>query len=340
MAHKILDFRPEGIYCPIGKFYIDPWKPVDLAVITHGHADHARWGMKKYLCHTFTAPILRSRIGQDIAVETLDYNQSLYINGVKLSLHPAGHIIGSCQIRLEYKGKIVVVSGDYKLQNDGITTPFEYVKCHEFITESTFGLPIYNWLTVDQQNEQLRKWVLQNQQKGKTSIFMGYSLGKSQRIMKALEGLGLIYVHYSIAKLNEAYESVGIDLPAWQTADLQESVKHLDQQIVLLPPALFDSKVIKKIPNGSEAICSGWMQVRGARRWRSADAGFAISDHADWQDLLTAVKATEAEKVYVTHGQTAIFSKFLNEIGIEAVELQTEFGNEEEFMESQNQEEK
>ncbi|WP_447640996.1 MULTISPECIES: ligase-associated DNA damage response exonuclease [Chitinophagaceae] len=338
MAHKILDFRPEGIYCPIGKFYIDPWKPVDLAVITHGHADHARWGMKKYLCHTFTAPILRSRIGQDIAVETLDYNQSLYINGVKLSLHPAGHIIGSCQIRLEYKGKIVVVSGDYKLQNDGITTPFEYVKCHEFITESTFGLPIYNWLTVDQQNEQLRKWVLQNQQKGKTSIFMGYSLGKSQRIMKALEGLGLIYVHYSIAKLNEAYESVGISLPAWQTVDLQESVKHLDQQIVLLPPALSDSKVIKKIPNGSEAICSGWMQVRGARRWRSADAGFAISDHADWQDLLTAVKATEAEKVYVTHGQTAIFSKYLNEIGIEAVELQTEFGNEEEFTESQNQE--
>ncbi|PZP48867.1 MAG: ligase-associated DNA damage response exonuclease [Pseudopedobacter saltans] len=337
--YDLLDFRSEGIYCPIGKFYIDPWKPVDLAVITHGHADHAKWGMKKYLCHQFTAPILRSRISPDIQIETLDYHQTIYINGVKLSLHPAGHIIGSAQIRLEYKGKVVVVSGDYKLQNDGITTPFESVKCHEFITESTFGLPIYNWLSIEQQNEQLRQWVLHNQQIGKTSVFIGYSLGKSQRIMKALEGMGDIFVHYSITTLNEAYESVGIDLPAWQPVDLRENVKHLDQQIVLLPPALFDSKVIKKIPNASEAICSGWMQVRGARRWRSADAGFAISDHADWQDLLTAVKATGAEKVYVTHGQTAIFSKYLNEIGIHAVELHTEFGNEEESTENQNQEE-
>lgn len=337
-SNELLSFRPEGIYCSIGQFYIDPWKPVDMAVITHAHADHARWGMKKYLCHSFTAPILRSRIGIDISIETLDYHQPIYINGVRLSLHPAGHIIGSAQIRLEYKGKIVVVSGDYKLQNDGITTPFESIKCHEFITESTFGLPIYHWLSVEQQNEQLRNWVLQNQQKGKTSVFIGYSLGKSQRIMKALQGIAPIYVHYSITKLNEAYEGVGIHLPKWQAVDLREDVKHLDQQIVLLPPALFDSKIIKKIPNSSEAICSGWMQVRGARRWRSADAGFAISDHADWSDLLTAVKATEAEKVYVTHGQTAVFAKYLNEIGIQAVELQTEFGNEEESNVELNQE--
>lgn len=336
--YDILAFRPEGIFCIPGGFYIDPWRPVDLAVITHGHADHARWGMKKYLCHTFTAPILRSRISPDIAVETLNYNQPIYINGVKLSLHPAGHIIGSAQVRLEYKGKVIVISGDYKLQNDGLATPFESVRCHEFITESTFGLPIYHWQSVDQQNEMLRQWVLQNQQKGKTSVFIGYSLGKSQRIMKAMEGIAPIYVHYSITKLNQAYESVGIQLPEWQPIDLREDVKHVDQNIVILPPALFDSKVIKKIPHISDAICSGWMQIRGARRWRSADAGFAISDHADWNDLLTAIKATEAEKVYVTHGQTAVFAKYLNEIGIQAVELHTEFGNDEENSDDLNKE--
>lgn len=326
---KILAFRPEGVYCVPGKFYIDPWRPVDFAVITHGHADHARWGMKHYLCHHFTAPILRSRIAPDISIQTLSYNQAIRINGVQVSLHPAGHIIGSAQVRLEYRGKVVVISGDYKLQEDGLSTPFESVKCHEFITESTFGLPIYNWPSVAEQNQQLRDWVEQNQQKGKTSVFIGYSLGKSQRILKAVDGIAPVSVHYSIAKLNEAYESVGVQLPEWKSVDFREEVKYLDRQIVILPPALVDSNVIKKIPNRHYAICSGWMQVRGARRWRSADAGFAISDHADWKGLLTVVKSSEAEKVYVTHGQSEIFAKYLREIGMDAAPLKTEFGDEE-----------
>jgi putative mRNA 3-end processing factor len=159
-----------------------------------------------------------------------------------------------------------------------------------------------------------------NKANGKTSVFIGYSLGKSQRIMKALEGLDELNVHYSIAKLNEAYESVGVQLPDYKTIDLREDKKHLDGKIVILPPALIDNPAMKKIPNLAYAICSGWMQIRGARRWRSADAGFAISDHADWQGLISAIKATEAEKVHITHGQTAVFSKYLNEIGISADE--------------------
>lgn len=326
----MITFRTEGIYCEAGNFYIDPWKPVDKAIITHGHADHARWGMKHYLCHHYTEPILKSRISTDIAVQSVAYNKPITINGVKVSLYPAGHILGSAQIRLEYKGKITVVSGDYKLQDDGLSTPFEPVKCHEFVSESTFGLPIYNWLTVSELHKQVRDWVAHNQENGKTSVFIGYSLGKAQRIMKALEGMGKLYVHYSIGKLNTAYESVGIELPQYHTIDLREDVKYLDKGIVIVPPSLADSNVIRKIPHRATAICSGWMQVRGARRWRSADAGFAISDHADWGGLLQAIRATEAEKVYVTHGQTSTFARYLNEIGIPSEEVKTNFGNEEE----------
>jgi putative mRNA 3-end processing factor len=329
----LLKFTSKGIYCIPGKFYIDPWKPVDLAVITHGHADHARSGMKKYLCHHFTKPILHSRIGKEIECQSVEYGEVLNINGVKVSLHPAGHIIGSAQIRMEYKGYVSVVSGDYKIQNDGISTPFESVQCNEFVSESTFGLPIYNWLTVEEQEKQMRNWVEQNKSNGKTSVFIGYSLGKSQRIMKALDGLDELHVHYSIAKLNEAYESVGIQLPNYKTVDLREDKKHLDGKIVILPPALIDNPAMKKIPNLAYAICSGWMQIRGARRWRSADAGFAVSDHADWPGLISAIKATEAEKVHITHGQTAVFSKYLTEIGISADEIKTEYGNDEETTE-------
>lgn len=326
---RIIQFRSEGIYCIPGNFYIDPWKPVDMAIITHGHADHARWGMKRYLCHHFTVPILKSRISEDIQIQGISYNEIIRINEVKVSLHPAGHIIGSAQVRLEYKGKVVVISGDYKLQDDGLSTPFESVKCHEFVTESTFGLPIYQWKTVQQQNKELQDWVIYNKRNSRTSVFVGYSLGKAQRIMKAIEGLGSIYTHYSIHKLNEAYKSVGIHLPEYQVVDFREDVKYLNQGIVIVPPSLVDTSLMRKIPNMAYALCSGWMTVRGARRWRSADAGFAISDHADWSDLLHVIKSSEANKVYVTHGQTAVFSRYLNEIGIESQEVITEFGEEE-----------
>ncbi|WP_099769159.1 ligase-associated DNA damage response exonuclease [Chryseobacterium sp. 52] len=332
---KLITFTKKGIYCPQGKFYIDPWRPVDLAVITHGHADHARWGMKKYLCHHYTKPILYQRIGMNIECQSVEYAETVILNGVKVSLHPAGHIIGSAQVRLEYKGYVTVISGDYKVQDDGLSTPFELVKCNEFVTESTFGLPIYNWLEVPDLNKKLQTWVLKNQENSKTSVFIGYSLGKAQRIMKAVEGLGKIYVHNSIGKLNEAFESAGINLPDYKIAYFKDNPKEVQHEIVIVPPALLDSSIIRKIPDAATAICSGWMQVRGARRWRSADAGFAMSDHADWKGLLQAVKATEAEIVHVTHGQTEIFSKYLNEIGIKADVIETLFGEDEEESEKE-----
>ncbi|WP_204345834.1 ligase-associated DNA damage response exonuclease [Psychroserpens algicola] len=332
---KLIKFTKKGIYCIPGKFYLDPWFPVDYAIISHGHADHAKWGMKHYLCHDDSKAILQHRIGKDISIESLPYHIERTINGVKVSFFPAGHIIGSAQIRLEYKGFIVVFSGDYKVKNDHLTAPFEPVKCHEFITESTFGLPIYNWSEETVLQQQMHDWVLHNQSINRTSICVGYSLGKAQRIMKLLDGLSDIYVHSAIHNINEAIKSSGIILPQTKlwTADTDKT--SLQNQIVIVPPALLGSNMIKRIPNAATAICSGWMQIRGNRRWQSVDAGFPISDHADWNGLISAVKATEAEKVYVTHGSQATFSKYLNEIGINSEEVITEYGtNEDENVET------
>ncbi len=325
---KLLKFTKKGIYCIPGKFYLDPWYPVDYAVISHGHADHARWGNKHYLCHKDSKAILQHRIGKEISVESLAYNQSKIINGVRLSFHPAGHIIGSAQIRMEYKGYVIVFSGDYKTQPDFISIPYEPVKCHEFITESTFGLPIYHWKTEQELQEELKNWILENQENNRTSVFIGYSLGKAQRIMKLVEDVDQVYVHSAIHHLNNAIRSSGFTLPETTLISPSFDKKSIEGKIVILPPSLLGSKMLKRIPNAATAICSGWMQIRGNRRWKGVDAGFVVSDHADWNGLLTAIKETEAEKVYVTHGSQAIFSKYLNTIGIEAQELKTEYGEE------------
>ncbi|MFT4094622.1 MAG: ligase-associated DNA damage response exonuclease [Niabella sp.] len=329
-AMSLLQFTNRGIYCPQGDFYIDPWKPVERAVITHGHGDHARWGSRYYLAQQASKAILQARLGADIHIETLPYGETKQINGVQISLHPAGHIIGSAQIRLEHKGFVSVVSGDYKTENDGLSGTFELVKCNEFVTESTFGLPIYNWLPQQQLFDNIKSWIARNQARQRTSILIAYSLGKAQRLMKGLDGVAKIFVHSSIDRLNTAISSEGIALPettVWHAETPKAEVQH---QVVILPPSLLGTNVIKKIPNGAIAICSGWMQVRGNRRWQSVDAGFAVSDHADWQGLLLTVRATEAEQVFVTHGYTATFAKYLNETGINAKEVITQYGNDEE----------
>lgn len=325
---KLIRFTKKGLYCIPGKFYLDPWHPVDYAIISHGHADHARWGMKRYLCHHHSKPILQHRINAEINIESLRYNEPININGVKVSFHPAGHIIGSAQIRLEYKGFVLVFTGDYKTTSDAITIPFEPIKCHEFITESTFGLPIYKWLPDAVLKQQMHNWIATNQANNRTSVFFGYSLGKAQRIMKMLEGVDDMYVHSAIHNLNEAIESTDITLPKTSLITADFNKKDIQNKIVILPPALLGSRLLKRIPNAATAVCSGWMQIRGNRRWRAVDAGFPVSDHADWNGLLGAVKATGAEKVYVTHGSQATFSKYLNEIGIPAAEVKTEYGEE------------
>lgn len=326
----LISFTNKGIYCKQGDFYIDPWRPVKLAVTTHGHADHVKWGNEAYLCHELTKPILDQRLGPDLSIQTLPYGKEININGVRLSLFPAGHVIGSAQIRLEYKGEICVVSGDYKVEDDGISTAFEPVKCHTFVSESTFGLPIYKWKPQELIFSQIREWISDNQDKNKTSVLVAYSLGKAQRLIKGLAGYHNIYVHHSIANLNERFIKAGVDLPESIRITAELKKEELQKGMVIVPPALADGRWIKNLTNAATGVCSGWMQVRASRRWRSADAGFALSDHADWPGLLDAVKATGAEKVFVTHGFMAPFSKYLNEMGIAAEEVTTQYGNEEE----------
>lgn len=326
----LITFTQRGIYCKQGDFYVDPWLPVDYAVTTHGHADHVRWGNKYYLCHHLTKAIIKCRISEDLMVESLEYGETVVRNGVQISFHPAGHVIGSAQVRLEYKGEICVISGDYKVEYDGISTAFEPIKCHTFVSESTFGLPVYNWLPQDVLFDDIKHWATQNEENNKTTVLIAYSLGKAQRLLHNLSGYLPIYVHNSIGRLNAAIEQAGVTLPPYKTITADLSKDELQGGILIVPPVMRDSKWIKSLQGAAVGVCSGWMQVRSHRRWQSADAGFALSDHADWNGLITAIKATEAEKIYVTHGFTSVFSRYLTEQGIPAEAVATQFGVEDE----------
>lgn len=324
----LLEFTDSGIYCPQGKFHIDPWKPVDHAVITHAHSDHAKWGSKHYLCHTHTLPLLKLRLG-DNSYQATDWNQVIHINGVKVSLYPAGHIIGSSQVRVEYKDEVWVFSGDYKTSNDGISGIFEPVKCNTFITESTFGLPIYNWKQQEDVYEEIRTWINMNKEHGRTSVLIAYSLGKAQRVLSAIrETADRIFVHGAIWNTHQTLVNAGFDLPEVTRVQPDTPKELLKAAVVIAPPSADGSLWIRRFTPYSTGICSGWMQVRGNARRRNADAGFVLSDHADWNGLLSAVSATEAEKVYVTHGFQAVFSRYLNEKGIESAEVITAYGDE------------
>jgi putative mRNA 3-end processing factor len=324
----LLEFTDKGIYCPRGQFHIDPWKPVDRAVITHAHSDHARWGSKHYLCHTHTLPLLKLRLGEN-SYQAAEWNEVININGVKVSLHPAGHIIGSSQVRVEYNDEVWVFSGDYKTANDGISGIFEPVKCNTFITESTFGLPIYNWKPQDYVYEEIRTWINMNKEHGRTSVLIAYSLGKAQRVLNAIkETADRIYVHGAIWNTHETLLNAGFDLPEVVRVLPDTPKELLKGSVVIAPPSADGSAWMSKFAPYEIGVCSGWMQVRGNARRRNADAGFVLSDHADWNGLLSAVGATGAEKVFVTHGFQSVLSRYLNEKGIESAEVQTAYGDE------------
>lgn len=329
----LVEFSDKGLYCPAGGFYIDPWKPVDKAIITHAHSDHARFGAKQYLSHSKSEAILRLRLGE-IQVQSVEWNEPITMNGVKISLHPAGHIIGSSQIRIEHKGEVWVVSGDYKVEDDGISGAFEPMRCNTFISESTFGLPIYDWKPQQDIYNDIRNWITHNQSIGKNSVILAYSLGKAQRVLNAIKDMSpKIYAHGAVSNVQEALIKAGFDVPVLQRITPETPKDEIKNKIIIAPPSADGTPWIKRFSPYSVGVCSGWMQVRGNTRRRNADAGFALSDHADWKGLLAAVKATQAEKVYVTHGFQAAFSRYLNELGIEAGEVKTEYGGEEEEQE-------
>ncbi|MEP6583274.1 MAG: ligase-associated DNA damage response exonuclease [Ginsengibacter sp.] len=328
---NLISFTDRGLYCERGDFYIDPWKPVDRAIITHGHGDHAYPGHKYYLCHSFTKPILQLRLGEN-NYQTLEWNESLDLNGVKISLHPAGHIIGSSQVRVEFSGEVWVVSGDYKVEDDGISGTFEPVKCNAFITESTFGLPIYKWKPQQEIYDNIITWISKNKENGKTSVLLAYSLGKAQRVLQAIkETTQTIFAHGAVFNMQQTLINAGWNITPVVRITPETPRELLKGAIVIAPPSADGTTWMKKFQPHSVGVCSGWMQVRGNARRRNVDAGFALSDHADWDGLIKSVKETGAEKVFVTHGFQSAFSRYLTEENIAiGAEVKTKYGTEEE----------
>jgi len=325
---QLLHFTEKGIYCPKADVYLDPHKPVEKAVISHGHSDHARPGHLKYLVPEPAAPVINYRLPNN-NIQTAKFGEKTSINGVKFSFHPAGHIIGSSQIRVEYKGEVWVFSGDYKTETDGISENFELVPCNTFITESTFALPVYVWPPQSQIFEGINNWWRENKHKGFVSIIACYSLGKAQRIIANVDTIiGSIFTHGAIENINSIIRAQGVALP--QTKRYHEGIDQaqLDGALILAPPSAINSSWIKHFKHSNISYCSGWMAIRGIRRRRGIQKGFVLSDHVDWPSINNVILATGAERVYATHGYTDIFIRWLNEKGIEGHVGKTEFSDE------------
>ncbi|HEX7889663.1 MAG TPA: ligase-associated DNA damage response exonuclease [Ramlibacter sp.] len=319
--------RPEGLYCPPGDFYIDPWRPVARAVITHAHSDHARSGNGHYLAAAPAEGVLRSRLG-DIPLQMLPYGETVEHHGVKVSLHPAGHVLGSAQVRLEHGGRVWVASGDYKVVPDPTCTPFEPVRCDVFITESTFGLPIYRWCPDEDVFGDINAWWTRNASHGRASVLCCYSFGKAQRVLAGVDpSIGPIIVHGAVRPLNDAYRAAGVALPDTRMVTEVQDKADLRRCLVVCPPSAAASPWMRRFGDAQTAFASGWMQVRGNRRRGGYDRGFVLSDHADWPGLLEAIAATQASRVIVTHGSAAVMVRYLRERGLQAESFDTEYGD-------------
>jgi putative mRNA 3-end processing factor len=329
VAQPLVIHRPEGLYCEAGGFYIDPWRPVDKAVITHAHADHARTGSTRYIASAAGEGVLRSRLGK-IDLHALPYGERLQVNEVTISLHPAGHVLGSAQVRIEHRGEVWVVSGDYKVEPDVTCAAFEPVKCHTFITESTFGLPIYTWLPATELFTDINQWWAANAANNQASVLFCYSFGKAQRLLAGVDSsIGPIVTHGAVEPLNRAYRDAGVALPDTKLVSEVTDKADFSRALVLAPPSAAGSPWMKRFGEYSDAFASGWMLLRGARRRRAVDRGFAMSDHADWPGLNSAIKASQASTVYVTHGYVPVMVRWLQEQGLEALSFETKFGEDE-----------
>lgn len=325
----LLSFTPRGIHCPIADVYIDPWRGVDRAIITHAHADHARRGSGHYLCSPVTKPLMHARYGDDLSIDALAYGQAVTINGVRFSLHPAGHIPGSAQVRVEHKGEVWVATGDHKRHADGISDSFEVVRCDTFITECTFGLPIYRWKEPQLVFDEINAWWQANAAKGVCSIISAYSLGKAQRVLKGIDpSIGPILVHGAVANMNTVLEATGLVLPPWEQITKDTPKERFRNALVITPGSAIGTAWSNKMKPFASAMASGWMQLRGWRRRGNIDKGFVLSDHADWDALLLAIKETGAERVIATHGYTDVFSQYLRSVGYDATAESTEFTGE------------
>ncbi|MCC5972449.1 MAG: ligase-associated DNA damage response exonuclease [Rubellimicrobium sp.] len=328
----LLTFTDRGIHCPEGDFHIDPWRPVPRALITHGHSDHARPGMGAYLSTDLAAPVIRQRLG-DITLDTIRYGEARRIGSVTVSFHPAGHVPGSAQIRVERGGEVWVVSGDYKTVDDRLSTPFEPVRAHAFVSECTFGLPVFTWTPQDVLAREINQWWAATAAEGRFTLLGAYALGKAQRLLKLLDpSIGPILTHGAIEATNATLRAQGLALPATEQVTPATDLKALKGALILAPPSALAGPWARRFGQGgmgpATGLASGWMALRGIRRRRGADRGFVVSDHADWAGLTDAIRATGAARVFVTHGYTASFRRYLSEQGYDAHVVSTDYDGE------------
>jgi putative mRNA 3-end processing factor len=327
---ELLQLNESGFYCPAGDFYIDPWQPVSRAVVTHAHTDHLARGCRAYLVAEPGVRLARLRAGEQGLVTGIPYGQTVELNGLHVSLHPAGHILGSAQVRVEHRGEVVVVSGDYKTDPDPTCTPFELVRCHTFITEATFGLPVFRWPAPKEIFDAIHSWWQRNQRAGQASLLYAYALGKAQRILAGLDlSIGTVYTHGAVERLNQEYRQSGVPLPA-TLPSTQTQGKDWSQALILAPPSARGTPWLRRFGVQSSAFASGWMRVRGMRRQRAIDQGFVISDHADWPAIMSVIQATGAEHIGVTHGYVPVVVRWLREQGYDAVGYATRYSEVEE----------
>lgn len=312
---QLVELTDKGLFCALGGFYIDPWRPVETAVITHAHGDHARIGSQTYHSHLSGEWVLRKRLGEMTLIGH-DYGEVFRLGAVDVSLHPAGHVLGSSQVRIEYQGLVWVVTGDYKRDPDKTCLPFQVVPCDAFISEATFSLPIYQWPDFEDEVKKILAWWEECREANKNAVLCCYAFGKAQRLLMSLvpQAIGPIYVHGSIDELNKSYRASGVDVG--DVLRLQDEKPK--GALVLCPPSAVGSSWVKKLMPCEVGFASGWMRVRGRRRQAGYDRGFVISDHADWPSLLRTVKETGAKKVFFMHGDTETIVRYLREQGVDA----------------------
>jgi putative mRNA 3-end processing factor len=326
-SHKkpLLFPTPLGLYCEPGGFYIDPRRGVPKALITHAHSDHARAGSKAYFCALPCVPLLRNRLGTRASISGVPYAEETKIGDVTVSFHPAGHILGSSQIRVEMGGDVWVLSGDYKRADDPTCAQFEPIRCNTFITESTFGLPIYRWDSGACIAREILGWWDWCREAGRAAILYSYSLGKAQRILAELARISdrTVSVHETIQSVVACYRAAGIRMLPTLPLPEESLDQVLSGQLILAPPNAGVPRRMKRADDYETAFASGWMMTRSSRRFGGFDRGFILSDHADWPALIQTVRESGAERVLVTHGNWKPMVQYLREQGVEAAPLDT-----------------
>ena len=331
MPHSsLLEMTAAGLHCPEGGFHIDPWEPVARAVITHAHADHARAGCGGYLATPACAALMRARLGSGTRVEEIAYGRAVTLNGVRVSLHPAGHILGSAQVCVARDGERWAVTGDFKRESDPTCAPFEPLQAHTLVTECTFGLPVFAWPDPAEVVADITRWWQRNRADGRCSVLFAYSLGKAQRVLAHLEPLGPIFTHGAVESMTAVYRRLGVRLPATQPVSEAGRREDYAGALVVAPPLAEGTPWMRRFPNPSRAFVSGWMRIRGNRRRRGLDRGFVLSDHADWPGILATVRDSGAERVWTTHGYTLETARFLNESGTPAEPVRSAFSGDSE----------